>query len=390
MEKMSLESRGEVVERLRRQYARAGAPRRSRLIDELCSVGGYERKYAIKVLSGSRPGPRGARRGGSRPRYGPGEARAAAEIWKLGDYPCGKRLVAMLPLWWPAYAARHPELDPGLGRRLQAASAATLDRLLRPYRAKCVRRRGGTKPGRLLRTQIPVRCESWEEDRPGFLEADTVDHGGDSTAGDFMRSVTFTDIYSGWVEQAAIWNKSASAVVERLQQIERELPFPLVGFDSDNGGEFLNYALLRYLRQRPKPVHFTRSREYRKNDNAHVEQKNWTKVRQLLGYARYDQPELVERVQQLYRNEWRLLQNFFQPVMKLRNKQRDGGRVRKRYDPARTPAQRLLAWEGLAREKRAWLKQMQRTLDPIALTESVNRQLQLVRRLLREGSRDAA
>jgi hypothetical protein len=390
MQKMSMGSRQEVVERLRRKYQGAGPGYRRNLINELCSVGGYERKYAIKLLNGKRPGPRGRRRGGSRPRYGAAELQVIAAIWKLGDYPCGKRLVAMLPLWLPAYQRRHGVLGAELRRKLHQVSAPTLDRLLAPSRLKVAKRLGGTKPGRLLRTQIPVRCESWDIDRPGYLEADTVDHGGDTTAGDFMRSITYTDIYSGWTEQAAIWNKSAAAVLAQTRSIERELPFPLLGFDADNGGEFLNHALWRYFQQRPRPIQFTRSRAYHKNDNAHVEQKNWTKVRQLLGYARYDQPDLVPLVQQLYRRDWRLLQNFFQPIMKLHKKQRHGSRVKKTYDRPQTPAQRLLAWPGLSAQQRQRLWQLQATLDPITLTEAVNRQLQLIRRQLREGRRYAA
>jgi hypothetical protein len=296
----------------------------------------------------------------------------------------------MLPLWRPAYEQRHGVLPSEVRRKLEAISAPTLDRLLAPYRMKVLKRRGGTKPGRLLRTQIPVRCETWDIDRPGYLEADTVDHGGDSTAGDFMRSITYTDIYSGWTEQAAIWNKSGARVLTQTRRIEAELPFPLLGFDSDNGGEFLNHALWRYFHRRGRPVHFTRSRAYRKNDNAHVEQKNWTKVRQLLGYARYDQPELVELVHDLYRNEWRLLQNFFQPIMKLKKKERHGSRVKKTYDRPQTPAQRLLAWSGLTADKRAWLRHLQTTLNPITLSEAVSRKLQRVRRLLQEGARHAA
>lgn len=387
---MSMRSRTEVVKRLARKYRRAGAEHRRKLVDELCSVCGYERKYAIKVLNGSRPGPRGLRRGGGSRVYDEPVAQVVAAIWKPADYPCGKRLAAMLPLWLPAHEARHGPLDEALRARVLQASPATLDRLLEKRRARLPKRRGGTKPGRLLRAQIPIRCESWKVDGPGWLEADTVEHGGDSTEGDFMRSITYTDIFSDWVEQAAIWNKSGASVQKRTREIESELPFPILGFDSDNGGEFINHALLRFFGERPRPVHFTRSRSYRKNDNAHVEQKNWSKVRQLLGYARYDKPELVALVDDLYRHEWRLLQNFFQPVMKLEKKERHGSRVKKRYDKPQTPAQRLLNWKGLDREKKAWIETMQRTLDPISLSEAVNRKLQIIRRVLREGVRDAA
>lgn len=387
---MSLSGRFEVLQRLRRRYARAGAEFRHRLVSELCSVAGYERKYAIKLLNGSRPGPRGRPRGGSQRLYGQAEAEVARAIWRWADYPCGKRLVAMLPLWRPAYEAHCGALPAEVRQKLERISAPTLDRLLAPHRLKLQRPHGGTQPGRLLRNQIPVRCESWDIERPGYLEADTVDHGGTSTEGDFMRSITYTDIYSGWTEQAAIWNKSATEVLKQTRQIEGQLPFPLLGFDSDNGGEFLNHALCRYFRCRGRPIEFTRSRSYHKNDNAHVEQKNWTKVRQLLGYARYDQPQLVDLVQTLYRNEWRLLQNFFHPTMKLQKKERHGSRVKKTYDRPQTPAQRLLAWQPLAPQQRTWLSQLQTTLDPIALSEAVNRRLQQIRRVLREGSRHVA
>lgn len=387
---MSMRSRTEVVKQMVRKYRRAGVEYRRKLVDELCSVCGYERKYAIKVLNGNRPGPRGLRRGGGARLYDEPVARVAAAIWKAADYPCGKRLAALLPLWLPSYEARNGPLDETLRARVLQASSATLDRLLEKQRARMPRHRGGTKPGRLLRTQIPIRCESWKVDGAGWLEADTVEHGGESMEGDYMRSITYTDIYSGWTEQAAIWNKSGASVLQRTREIERELPFPILGFDSDNGGEFINHALVRFFGERPRPVYFTRSRSYRKNDNAHVEQKNWSKVRQLLGYARYDQPELVALADNLYRHEWRLLQNFFQPVMKLEKKERHGSRVKKTYDQPQTPAQRLLNWEGLSMEKKSWIETMQRTLDPIGLSEAVNRKLQVIRRLLREGVRHAA
>lgn len=387
---MSIQSRRDVVKQMVRKYRRAGREYRRKLVEQLCSVCGYERKYAIKVLNANRPGPRGLRRGGGTKVYEQDVAQVAATIWKLADYPCGKRLAAIMPLWLPAHETRFGPLCEELRTRVLRASPATLDRLLWKYRARMPQRHGGTKPGRLLRTQIPIRCESWKVDSPGYLEADTVDHGGESTAGDYMHSITYTDIYSGWIEQAAIWNKSGASVLERTREIEGELPFAILGFDSDNGGEFINHALLRFFGERVRPVYFTRSRSYRKNDNAHVEQKNWSKVRQLLGYARYDKAELVALVDDLYRNEWRLLQNFFQPVMKLEKKERHGSRVKKRYDQPQTPARRLLNWKGLSMEKRVWIETMQHTLDPIALSEVVNRKLQVIRRVLREGVRDAS
>ena len=390
MKKMSMGSRREVVERLRARYERAGWPYRRKLIDQLCELCGYERKYGIKVLGGKRPGPRGMPQGGARMHYGDGERQVIRQIWQWGDYPCGKRLAAMLPLWLPGYERRYGALRTELRQKVLAISAATLDRLLAKDRAKVQTHRGTTKPGRLLRSQIPVRCESWDTKRPGCLEADTVDHGGDSTAGSYMHSITYTDIYSGWVEQAAVWNKGAAGVVSRTRQIEAELPFVLLGFDSDNGSEFINHHLWRYFSARKEPVEFTRSREYRKNDNAHVEEKNWTKVRQLLGYQRYDRPELVELVHELYRNEWRLLQNFFMPVMKLQEKRRQGAKVHKKHDVPMAPAQRLLACKDLPDNKREWLLRMQATLDPVTLNEAVGRRLTKIQAVLRNGQKSKA
>jgi hypothetical protein len=387
---MSQESRREVVERLRGRYERAGRRYRSKLLDQVCGLCGYERKYAIKVLGGRRPGPRGQPQGGARIRYGEAERHVIRQIWRWGDFPCGKRLAAMLGLWLGGYQRRYGALPPEVRQKVLAISAATLDRLLAKDRARVPTRRGTTKPGRLLRVQIPVRCQSWDISRPGYLEADTVDHGGNSTAGNYMHSITYTDIYSGWTEQAAVWNKGAAGVLARTRQIEAELPFPLLGFDSDNGGEFINHHLWRYFRARSAPVQFTRSREYRKNDNAHVEEKNWSKVRQLLGYQRYDQPELVEMVNALYRHEWRLLQNFFMPVMKLQEKRREGAKVHKKHDLPLTPARRLLAWKGLSADKREWLQRMQATLDPVTLTEAVGSQLKKIQAVLRSEQRSQA
>jgi hypothetical protein len=387
---MSRESRREVVERLRWRYRQAGRRYRTKLLDQVCGLCGYERKYAIKVLGGRRPGPRGRPQGGARVRYGEAERHVIWQIWRWGDYPCGKRLAAMLGLWLGGYERRYGTLGDELRRKVLAISAATLDRLLARDRTRIATRRGTTKPGRLLRAQIPVRCQSWDLSRPGYLEADTVDHGGESTAGSYMHSITYTDIYSGWTEQAAVWNKGATGVLACTRQIEAELPFALLGFDSDNGGEFINHHLWRYFCGRAAPVQFTRSREYRKNDNAHVEEKNWTKVRQLLGYQRYDQPELVEMVNALYRGEWRLLQNFFVPVMKLQEKRRCGAKVHKRYALPQTPAQRLLAWKDLPADKRQWLEHMQAALDPVALTEAVGVHLRKIRAVLHGGLKQRA
>ena len=204
------------------------------------------------------------------------------------------------------------------------------------------RGRSTTKPGTLLRHQIPIGTNQWDQRRPGFLEADTVAHCGESTAGQFAYTIDCVDIATGWSEQRAVWGRGETGVIEQIRHIEQSLPFALLGFDCDNGSEFLNHHLLRHFVNRPKPVHFTRSRAYRKDDNAHIEQKNWTHVRQWIGYERLDDPRVVELLNELYRNEWRLFHNFFCPSVKLLAKQQLGSKTIKHHDRPKTPYQRLI------------------------------------------------
>jgi len=336
---MGPQAKREYVEAVRERYGRITRRGKSAVLDEFCEVMGCHRKHAIRLLSAPRRPKRKAP--GPPRRYGAEELEVIKRIWLAAEQPCGKRLVAALPLWLPAYGRRF-KLKPATRRRVLAISAATADRLLAPVRAKLkVKGLGGTKPGSLLKTQIPIRGSSWNEKRAGYIEADTVAHCGTSLAGDFVWSVTFTDIATGWTVNRAIWNKGSFGVIERVKELERELPFALLGFDSDNGSEFLTHHLYRYLRGRAKPVDFTRSRPYHKNDQAHVEQKNWTRVRQLLGYDRLERIELIEPINNLYRS-WGRLHNLFSPTLKLKDKVRVGSSIKKRHEKPRTPAQRAI------------------------------------------------
>jgi hypothetical protein len=238
---MSVKSRKELPEQARARYRFRGREGRSRLLDEICALCGYERKYAIKVLGGRRPlaGESGLRRGGSAPRY----TRVVLKtIWLYAEQPCGKRLRPVLPIWLPHYEKRHGHLAPLLRRNLLSISAATIDRLLAPCRASVGGRgRCGTRPGTLLRSQIPVRTEHWDVNGPGYIEADTVAHCGESMAGEFCWTVTATDVHTQWTESRAVWNRSREQVLARITEMEAALPFPILGFDSDNGGEFINW-----------------------------------------------------------------------------------------------------------------------------------------------------
>jgi hypothetical protein len=249
---MSAKSRGEVLEQARMRYGGRGKEGRGRLLDEVCALCGYERKYVSKVLRGRRAiaGRGGRPRGGSQALYGEGERAVIKAIWLAAEQPCGKRLKAVLALWLPHYQRRKGRLSRALKRKVLAISAATIDRLLAPCRvALGSRGRCGTRPGTLLRSQIPIRTEHWEVSGPGFIEADTVAHCGESMAGEFCWSITATDVHTQWSETRAVANRGQAAVAERIAQIEAALPFAILGFDTDNGGEFLNWHLVDYLLQ---------------------------------------------------------------------------------------------------------------------------------------------
>jgi hypothetical protein len=344
------------------------------MLDELCQDYEYERKYAIKLLGGSLPEPSGKVRAGREPQYGLIEPVVQA-IWLAAEQPCGKRLVPILRQWLPFYERRHGRLSGRQRKLARAISPATLDRLLAPARAQYCKGRCGTKPGSLLRSEIPIRTGTWDLTRPGFLEADSVAHCGGSLAGDFIWSLTFTDILSGWTEGGAVWNKGATGVLAATRAVEERLPFSLLGFDTDNGGEFLNHHLWAYLRERQAPVEFTRSRPYHSDDNAHVEQKNWTWARQLLGYGRLENPELVGPISELYRTVWAPWQNFFLPCLKLEQKWREGSHWRKRYEPPKTAYERLCAPGILPVKERRKLRERYASLDPFDLKDELEKKL---------------
>lgn len=369
---------------MRERYSHRGREGRSRLLDEVCAMCGYERKYALKVLGGRRAiaGGRGLKRGGSRRRYGAAEREVIKTIWMAAEQPCGKRLKEALGLWLPYYEKEHGGLVPELRERILEASAATLDRLLAPCRALAGGRgRCGTRPGTLLRRQIPIRTEHWDVEGPGYIEADTVAHSGESMAGEFCWSLTATDVYTQWTETRAVANRGQAAVAARIAQIESALPFPILGFDTDNGGEFLNWHLVGYFGQRPVPVAFTRSRAYRKNDNARVEQKNWTHVRQLVGYGRLEGEHAAELLNALYTHEWGWFRNFFCPVMKHLRTEVTCSRKKRIYDKPATPFERLKACGQIGSARLADMQHHLDSLNPFELKRAIERKLRAILRL---------
>jgi hypothetical protein len=373
---MSKQTKEEVLLRLRRRYATAGREHRIKLINQAVELLGYHRKAAIRAL---RQGPL-ARRAPAQPVGRPREYEpelllpALKAVWFAAFQPCGKRLVAMLPEWLPAYEADHKPLDGGVRECLLAASARTLDRLLAPLRAKASRR-CATRPGSMLRQSIPIRGH-WEEEGPGWLEADTVALCGGALDDKHLWMLDAVDIQTHWVELRALANRGQHSTLEQLRDLEQCLPFALLGLDCDNGGEFINHHVAAWLRQRPRPAMFTRGRPYHKNDNAHVEGRNWTHVRQHFGYERYDNPEVVPLINALCKGSLGLLFNHFLPTLKLESKQRrEGLRVTRRYGHPQTPYARVLGLDQVEAQTKARLIALHGRINPFQLRRDIQSQL---------------
>jgi hypothetical protein len=349
------------------RYQRSGREQKGWILDEFCAATGYNRKYAIKLLRG--PSPRAALPPGHGrpPVYGPVDAAVLQTCWEIADHVCSKRLAPFLPELLAKLSAcgELSGLSPGLMERVAHMSAATIDRRLAPYRALVGGRgRSLTHPGSLLRSQVPIKTfADWNDALPGFLEIDLVAHCGSNSAGQFLFTLSTVDVATGWTLCRGVRNKGEAAVFEELAEIRRRLPFPLRGLDSDNGGEFINRTLVRYCED--ESITLTRARPYRKNDSCHIEQKNWSVVRRLVGYARFEQ-DALPALNAVYTLAEEYV-NFLQPVLKLVEKTRDGPRVRRRYDTAQTPYRRLLSLGNLPAATREYLEIRYEAIRPIHL-----------------------
>jgi len=367
------------IRELQPRYASSSRAERTRILDNLCAVFPIHRKHAIRLLNTTM---HSVRRPTGRPKTYERETFVPplVDIWKASNLICGKRLAPILPLWVPyCRDADGRHLPAEVQTKLCSMSGATIDRLLAPYRPGALKLGfATTKPGTLLRKKIPIRTNQWDETRPGFLEADTVAHCGTSMQGQFAFTVAVVDIATGWIEHRGVWGRGETGVRAALVEIEDVLPFRIRGFDSDNGGEFLNHHLMKHFLHRKSPVDFTRSRPYHKNDNAHIEEKNWTKVRQYLGYARFDRHEIVEMLNDLYRNEWSLFHNHFLPSFKLIDKQRIGGKIIKVHDEPTTPCDRLLGHNDIPRAKKRELIALRNRLDPFELQKVIRKKIDAI------------
>ncbi len=360
---MARRSKQEYLRSIYDRYQHAPRAQKGTMLEEFCKVCGYNRKYAIWLLNRPLPEATVRKRGAPRsPTYNRAMVRILAKVWEASGYLCSQRLKAALVHWLP-WIRQHFELTQPLEDQLLAISARQMDRRLRETK-HIVKRRlyGTTRPGSLLKQMIPIKTDHWDVNRPGYLEIDLVSHSGASAVGEFVHSLDCVDIATCWVERKAVMGKSALGVLNAVTEIEHQLPFPLKGIDSDNGSEFINNRLLAFCQQRPAghTIQFTRSRPYKKDDNAHIEQKNWTHVRKLMGWDRYDTAKAQEAANQLY-DELRIFQNLFQPSMKLRCKIRIGSRLIRRYDTPRTPFERVVESRKGDPKKLAALKH---TLNP--------------------------
>ena len=361
------------------KYAKT-KPEKNDLINQASKICKYHRKHIIRLLNRHKKPlkPKSHKKRGRRSKYFTPEVIVILHrIWLTANMPCGKRFKAIIGLWLPAYIQEYGSIEPFVEEKLLSISAATLDRLLVKERKKHKHKgRCTTKPGTLLKKHIPIKTEQWDETRPGFLEADTVAHCGDTLIGDFIYTIDTVDIATGWTEQRAIFRKEHQAVLEQIKDIEQSIPFKLLGFDCDNGSEFLNWHLLRYFEYpRTNPVMFTRSRPYHKDDNAHIEQKNWTHVRHLFGYHRLDNPQAVELMNDLYKNEWRAFHNFFSPSVKLISKKQVSAKTIKKYDSPKTPYQRLMESKDIDRKTKDNLKAQLASLNPFMLKRVIEGKL---------------
>lgn len=375
---MTMPSRLEYIKTAKQRYRKAHSQEKSAILNELCANTGYNRKYAIRQLSAKAAllQPTGFQRKKRKScTYSNEDIYWLAKVWEVLDYPCGQRLSPVLSETLTILISFH-ELEgipDSTVAQLHRIKSTTIDDRLFPARQKLHRKLiSTTKPGSLIKKHIPIRTASWNESRVGCCEIDTVAHCGESADGDFINSLNITDIPTQWTETVALIGKAQKRIMHGLDTITDRLPFPLVALDPDNGSEFINWQLFRWCME--QKIEFTRGRPYHKNDNAHIEQKNWTHVRKLFGYERLETTEQLNLMNEVYGNEWRLYKNFFIPCMKLRDKQRigkHGEKIKRVYDTPATPYQRVLSSEQVSHQAKQELTALFKTLNPAQLRREI-------------------
>jgi hypothetical protein len=382
---MTKMSKKELISATKPRYLKASKKEKTKILGEFCQNTGYNRKYAISIFKAEFDYHRISREGRKKrkQKYGSDALEVVIKIWELLEYPCGIRLKPSLtPMLCAMERSKEIRVSEEIKLKLKKISAKTLDRRLGREREvrKLDRNRGTTRHGSLLKSSIPIRITNWDTAEVGFMEMDTVSHNGGDGSGEFVSSLDMVEIYSGWSEQYGVMGKGEIGVVSAVDDIRQGLPFQLSGLDSDGGGEFINWHMVKYCMK--DNLGFTRSRPNHSNDNAYVEQKNYTHIRQLLGYGRFDTKEQLEAINDLYRNELRLFNNFFKPVMKIASKEKVNNSVcKKKYDEAKTPYQRLMECPQIPDEKKKELKALYLSLNPVQLKRSIDEKVKRIKKL---------
>lgn len=379
---MPIKFRREYLNTIRERYKNALKKRhKSEILNEFCSICGYDRKYAIRILNNQveprlyRPGPK--------PIYNHQVVHHLKILWEAMHRMCAKNMVVAIPLWMPFYK----DVDAATEVLLLQVSASTIDRLLKPHKVQWRRGLSLTDQS-LLKSRIPIQLLDKDVNEPGFMEADTVAHCGDSGEGKFASSLTVTDLFSGWTENRATMTKKAELIVEQMKRIRSCLPFQMLGLATDNGSEFLNEEMLAYAKDKAEPFMFVRRRAYKKNDNAHVEQKNFTHVRELFGYERIDDMQILLLMNEIYQAYWNPLWNYFTPMMKLVKKERIKSKIKKTYDQPKTPYQRLLETDRLTIQEKRKLKEAYASKNPFFLKKELDRKLKIFHQLVEQRKRE--
>lgn len=374
---MTLEFKSTYIRAIRERYFKASKKEKSKILDELCAVTGFHRKHAIRIISkGHKDNKISSKRSKS---YSDKAQYHLKRLWHIMGRICSKKMVAAFPVWLNYY--EHPDFAEKIKQELLSMSSSTIDRYLKSYKTQFRRtRRSGTKSTKRFKHVIPIKDLDSRAKGPGHLQADTVAHCGNSLSGQFIWTLTITDEYSGWTINRGMYTKSASDLVAAVMSALWTPPFKIKSFNSDNGTEFINQKLADYLKS--KEIEFTRSRAYKKNDNAFVEQKNFTHVRELFGYRRFDKEELVFIMNEIYKDYFNLLHNFFIPQLKCIEVTRVGAKYKRKYDEPKTPFERLLKSSDLSSYQKQELIKKYQNLNPIKLRKELNDSIKWFNRVL--------
>lgn len=369
---MEIGARRAYLVAVKERYKKSSKKQKTQILNEFCCNCNYNRKHAIKLLSKQTLGRSNLKKVGAPRKYPEAVSKKLAELWMVMGNPCSSTLKEALPHWLPYDL----DCDEEIKKQLLQMGSSTIERHLHPWKKKIPQGRSTTTPPK-MKVQIPLELlRDDQRESIGYFEADTVAHCGDSLAGQFVWSLTMTDICTGWTENRALFSKTSEALTSQIQDIEEFLPFKVLGVATDNGSEFMNQNLYDFLvNKREDPVNFIRRRPYKKNDNAHVEQKNFTHVRNIFGYERLADEYLVNLMNDIYKNYWCPLKNFYTPAMKLKKKTRVGAKVKKEYDKAKTPYQRLIESGQLTLKQQADLTKRKSRLNPFKLRKEMDEKL---------------